>query len=65
MKSTIRRATAKQPAAILALIRLVDATIKAIPQNDEPRSGCKESVIYKDTYICAIIKKKKATVIIK
>lgn len=38
-KSTISRATPKQPAAIRAVRRFVDASIKAIPQNDEPRSG--------------------------
>lgn len=32
----------KQPAATLALMRFVDARIKAIPQNDEPRSGFQE-----------------------
>lgn len=37
-KSTTSRAAAKQPAAILAVIRLVDARMKTIPQNDEPRS---------------------------
>lgn len=37
-KSTTIRATIKQPAAILAVRRFVEASIKAIPQNDEPRS---------------------------
>lgn len=41
MKSTIRRAKPKQPAAILAVRRLVDARIIAIPQNDDPRSRLK------------------------
>jgi len=36
---TTNRARAKQPAAILAVRRFVEATIKAIPQNEEPRSG--------------------------
>lgn len=31
----------KQPAAILAVRRFVEASMKAIPQNDEPRSSCK------------------------
>lgn len=38
IKSTTNRARTKQPAAILAVRRFVDASIKAIPQNDEPRS---------------------------
>lgn len=42
IKSTMNRARAKQPAAILAVVRFVDASTKAIPQNDEPRSGSKE-----------------------
>jgi hypothetical protein len=29
----------KQPAAILVVMRLVDASMKTIPQNDEPRSA--------------------------
>lgn len=37
--STTSRATIKQPAAILADKIFVEASIKAIPQNDEPRSG--------------------------
>lgn len=41
IKSTINRARAKQPAAILAVMRFVDASIKAIPQKDEPRSEAK------------------------
>uniref|UniRef100_A0A7C8ZJP1 Uncharacterized protein n=1 Tax=Opuntia streptacantha TaxID=393608 RepID=A0A7C8ZJP1_OPUST len=36
-KRTINRARAKHPAAILAVRRFVDAIIKTIPQNDEPR----------------------------
>ena len=32
------KATAKHPAAILAVRRLVEASIKTFPQNDEPRS---------------------------
>lgn len=44
MKSTITNAAIKQPAAILAVRRLVDAKIKTIPQNDEPRSGDVETV---------------------
>ena len=32
------KATAKHPAAILAVRRFVEASIKTIPQNDEPRS---------------------------
>lgn len=40
-KSTTSRAAAKQPAAILAVTRFVDARMKTIPQNDEPRSGRK------------------------
>lgn len=43
-KSTTSRAAAKQPAAILAVIRLVDARMKTIPQNDEPRSGCRNDL---------------------
>lgn len=39
MKSTTTSATAKQPAAILAVRRFVDANMNTIPQNDEPRSG--------------------------
>lgn len=39
MKSTTSRAAIKQPAAILAVMIFVDARIKAIPQNDDPRSG--------------------------
>jgi len=38
-KRTINRARAKHPAAILAARRFVDAIIKTIPQNEEPRSG--------------------------
>lgn len=38
MKSTIRRARIRQPAAILEVRRFVDASMRAIPQNDEPRS---------------------------
>jgi hypothetical protein len=37
-KSTTTRAARKQPAAILAVRIFVEARIKAIPQNDEPRS---------------------------
>lgn len=37
-KSTTTRAAIKQPAAILAVRIFVDARIKAIPQNEEPRS---------------------------
>lgn len=38
-KSTMIKVTIKHPAAILAVRRVVDASIKTIPQNDEPRSG--------------------------
>ena len=38
-KRTTNRARAKHPAAILAVKSFVDASTKAIPQNDEPRSG--------------------------
>jgi hypothetical protein len=34
----------KQPAAILVVMRLVDASMKTIPQNDEPRSAHLEKV---------------------
>ena len=44
MKSTTIRATAKQPAAILEVRRFVDANMKTIPQNDEPRSGSKRQL---------------------
>lgn len=44
-KRTTTRATAKQPAAILAVRRFVDESIKTIPQNDDPRSGCKKRII--------------------
>ena len=37
-QSTTSRATTKHPAAILAVRRFVDASIKTIPQKDEPRS---------------------------
>ena len=40
-KRTTNRARAKHPAAILAVKSFVDASTKAIPQNDEPRSGNK------------------------
>lgn len=39
MKSTISKAPIKHPAAILAVRRFVEASTRAIPQNDEPRSG--------------------------
>lgn len=55
-KSTTSRAAAKQPAAILAVIRLVDARMKTIPQNDEPRSGCRNIYTLSVTlYMDAII----------
>lgn len=38
-KSTTSSAARKHPAAILAVRRFVDASIKTIPQKDEPRSG--------------------------
>lgn len=38
MKSTIKRARSKHPAAILAVRRFVDARIKSIPQKDDPKS---------------------------
>jgi len=38
MKRTISRAAIKQPAAILAVRRFVDASINTMPQKDEPRS---------------------------
>lgn len=38
MKRTMNKARPRPAAAILAVSRLVDARIKAIPQNDEPRS---------------------------
>lgn len=38
MKSTIRSERIRQPAAILAVRRFVDASMRTIPQNDEPRS---------------------------
>lgn len=38
MKSTIRSERIRQPAAILEVRRFVDASMRAIPQNDEPRS---------------------------
>lgn len=37
-KRTTNSARIKQPAAILVVRRFVDASIKTIPQNDEPRS---------------------------
>lgn len=43
-KSTITRAARKQPAAILAVRIFVEARIKAIPQNDEPRSRGKQII---------------------
>lgn len=46
-KSTMSRATAKQPAAILVVRRFVDASMKIIPQNDEPRSEYKLQNYYK------------------
>ena len=41
-KRTIIKAAAKHPAAILAARRFVDASIKTIPQNDDPRSVKRE-----------------------
>lgn len=38
-KSTTRRAKAKHPAAICAVRIFVDARIRIIPQNDDPRSA--------------------------
>ena len=38
-KRTISSAAIKHPAAILAVRRFVDASIKIMPQKDEPRSG--------------------------
>lgn len=38
MKRTMNKARPRPAAAILAVSRLVDERIKAIPQNDEPRS---------------------------
>lgn len=38
-KSTTSSAARKHPAAILAVRRFVDASIKTIPQKEEPRSG--------------------------
>ena len=38
-KSVTSSAARKHPAAILAVRRFVDASIKTIPQKDEPRSG--------------------------
>ena len=43
-KSTIIKAARKHPAAILAVRRFVDASIKSIPQNDEPRSEQKREI---------------------
>ena len=40
-QSTTRRETRKHPAAILDVRRFVDASIKSIPQNDEPISTMK------------------------
>lgn len=40
--SVTRRAARKHPAAILAVRRFVDASIKTIPQKDEPRSDMKQ-----------------------
>lgn len=37
-KRTIIKAAAKHPAAILAAKRFVEANIKAIPQNEDPKS---------------------------
>lgn len=37
-KRTTNSATAKHPAATLAETRLVEARMRTIPQNDEPRS---------------------------
>ena len=42
MKSTTNKATIKHPAAILEVTRFVEASIRAIPQNDEPRSGTRQ-----------------------
>lgn len=41
-KRTIIKEAAKHPAAILAAIRLVDASIKTMPQNDDPKSVKKD-----------------------
>lgn len=38
MKSTIKRERIRQPAAILEERRFVEASMRAIPQNDDPRS---------------------------
>jgi hypothetical protein len=38
-KRTTTNASMKQPAAILVVRRFVDASMKIIPQNDEPRSA--------------------------
>lgn len=38
-KRTITNASMKQPAAILVVRRFVDASMKTIPQNEEPRSA--------------------------
>lgn len=43
MKSTTISARMKQPAAILAEIIFVEASIRAIPQKDEPRSENKRN----------------------
>lgn len=46
MKSTIRRERIRHPAAILAVRSFVDARMRTIPQNDEPRSiTAKEKMI--------------------
>lgn len=42
MKSTIRRDRIRQPAAILAVRSFVDASMRTIPQNDEPRSAIRK-----------------------
>lgn len=44
MNSTTSKATPRQPAAILAVRRFVEASTKSIPQNEEPRSKCVKSV---------------------
>lgn len=40
--NTINKAAKKHPAEILAVIRFVDANMKTIPQNDEPRSAIRK-----------------------
>ena len=43
-KRTMSRAPAKHPAAILAVRRFVEARMRTIPQNDEPRSGRNKAI---------------------